>query len=336
MESFLHVFRITGIHIDHLIKRLMAAIECHRKSSPRILAPVSTHFGCRREVRSLVYRMLAGNLVGYFLSVTIVSIFLGLGLLSKSYNLITISDLLKPFAFSYERILPLFSQIIFGLLAISLLLIGSLFIYSIVQRYLINSHNKFRSKVFWLSTILVSGYLLLDLGHIFRDIWHKPLLYITLHIMKLFTFMFEKLSGFSYDMSLGLLILIISAFFLILRKLFSQPPAQQSHGSDTSIAGLIPVLISIIQVISVVSMILMVNIFVLGILLVITIKKTLLFYYLILLLGLGMAYLMQEIFILRNWQRPLSLGMKFALVGIYAFICLVLEGTTIKLLQLFS
>ena len=72
----------------------------------------------------------------------------------------------------------------------------------------------------------------------------------------------------------------------------------------------------------------MVNIIVMGILLAITIEKTLLFYYLILILGLGMAYLMQELLILKNWQRPLNWGIRLA-------ICLALEGTSIKLLQLF-
>ncbi len=314
LEIISSKLKIVGIHNVHPLRR----------------------FCCRQEAKPLAYRILAGNLVGYFLSVTIVSLFLGLGLLIKNYNIITSSDLLKPFAFSYEKILPLFSQIIFGLLAISLLLIGSLFIYSLAQRYLFNSHAKLGSKLFWILTILMTGYLLLDLGQEYKSLWHKPLVYITQQILGLFTFTFEMLSGFSYDMSLGLLILIISVFFLILRKLFSQPPGWQNHGTDAAIAGLIPVLISIIQVIGIVGMILMVNIFVLGILLVITIEKTLLFYYLILMLGLGMAYFMQEVFILKNKQQPLSLGMKLAIVGMYVFICLALEGTTVKLLQLFS
>jgi hypothetical protein len=319
---------------ESLLARLVwKAREFSRPSSGRGLVHETAY---HREVKALLYRLLTGNLVGYFLSVTIVSIFLGLGLLIKNYKLITSFDLLRTLTFSYEKILPLFSQVIFGLLAISLLLTGSLCIYSIIQRYLFNPHTNTASKLYRMLITFLLGYFLLSLGRVFRGLWHEPLLYVSLRLSELLTFTYEKLSAFSYDTSLGVLVLIILAFFVTLRRLFNPPSSHHRHKTSPSVTGLMPVLVSVIQVIAIVGIILVVNTLILGVLLAVTINKTMLFYYLILMLGLGMAYLVQECFILKNWQRPLNWGIKLALGGMYLFICLALEGTTIKLLQLFS
>jgi hypothetical protein len=336
MNNIIQELKLGISPVARLIKRLKAAVRPREFYSHRILAPGGMDLSFRREAKSLLYRLLAGNLVGYFLSVTIVSIFLGLGLLIKNYKLINGFGLLKSATFSYERILPLFSQVIFGLLAISLLLIGSLCVYSIIQRYLFSPGTRVGSKLFRISIILMSGYSLLEVGRIYRGLWNKPLLYVSLCLSELLTLTYEKLSGISYDTSLALLLLIISVFFFIVRIFFSLPLVRQGRKADPSVTGLTPMLISVIQVITIVGIILMVNIFVLGIILALTIKKTLLLYYVILMVGLGITYLTQELFVLKNWQRPVSLGLKLALGGMYIFTCLALESTSIKLLQLFQ
>ncbi len=290
----------------------------------------------QQATRSFFYYLLAGNLVGYFLSVTIVSIFLGLWFLAKNYSLITSFSLLKTITFSFEKIFPLFSQVIFSLLAISLLLVSSLSIYSIIRRYLFNPRTKTSGKFYGLLITLLSGYFLFALGQAFKDLWHKPLLCVSINLSKLLAFTYEKLVGISYDVSLGLLILMVLIFFFILRKLFGPPTIHARQKNNSSVTDVMPILLSIIQAVTIVGIILIVNTLLLGIILAITIKKTLLFYYLILGLGLGMAYLIQELFILKHWQRPIGLGVRLSLVEMYVFICLALEGTTIKLLQLLA
>jgi hypothetical protein len=323
-------------YIKQLINGLPGSASSKKRALPQGLTLQLKTLNCQPEIKSFLYRLLTGNLVGYFVSISIVSIFLGIGLLIKNYKLITGFSLLKSITFSYEKILPMFSQVIFGLLTISLLLIGSLFIYAIMQRYLFDPCTKTASKLFRIVVIFMVGYLLLELGRLFGSLWHGPILYLSQQLLGLLNFTYEKLSGFSYDISLALLIMIISVFFLISRKFFSLPLRQQDQRLKLSIADLTPMLVSVIQVITIVGMILMINVLVLGILLAITINKTMLLYYLILMLGLGMTYVIQELFILKNWQRPLGLGVKLTLGGMYIIICLALEGTTIKLLQFFT
>ncbi len=254
----------------------------------------------------------------------------------KQYSKLSVVYLLRPLAVSYGVILPVFSQVIFGLLALGLFLISSLFIYSFLRGFFIDSPGDYAGKLFKILIITILGYLVTEIGCLLEKMWHEQLVAIGRNILEFFRFLYAGLVAFPYDVSLAVLLFIVCAFCFISWKMYHLPPTKERSSHNSSINGLMPLLISVVQVSAVVGTLLSVNSLLLGVLLVITIKKTLLLYYLIFVLGLGITYLMQELLILKDRAHPVDLSTKLALTWSYIFICFALEGTIAKLIQFFT